>query len=57
VRRNGNLFVPHGDTVIEKGDTLTLIGHCDSIDSSRDLLASASARPKPREETAEAEAS
>src|SRR5690606_7749962 len=41
VRRNGNLFVPHGDTVIEKGDTLTLIGHCDSIDSSRGLLASA----------------
>ena len=38
VRRNGNLFVPHGDTVIEEGDMLTLIGDCAQIDESRELV-------------------
>jgi Trk K+ transport system NAD-binding subunit len=38
VRRNGTLFVPHGDTVIQKGDTLTLIGQCEEIEATRGLL-------------------
>jgi len=38
VRRSGTLFVPHGDTVIQKGDMLTLIGQCEEVEESRGLL-------------------
>lgn len=38
VRRNGNLFVPHGHTVLEKGDTLTLIGKCEDVEFAQDVV-------------------
>lgn len=38
VRRNGDLFVPHGDTVINKGDVITLIGNCDDVEVSRGMI-------------------
>jgi Trk K+ transport system NAD-binding subunit len=38
VRRNGDLFVPHGQTMLEKGDTLTLIGKCEDVDFAQDVV-------------------
>jgi Trk K+ transport system NAD-binding subunit len=31
VRRNGNLLIPHGSTVLEPGDRLTILGSCDDL--------------------------
>ncbi len=39
VRRNGSLFIPQGDTIMREGDTLTLVGDCEDIDSTRLLVA------------------
>lgn len=38
VRRNGTLFVPHGDTIIQNGDVLTLIGQCEDVEVTRGLM-------------------
>jgi Kef-type K+ transport system membrane component KefB/Trk K+ transport system NAD-binding subunit len=38
MRRDGELIVPHGDTRIEAGDFLTLMGSQESIDSARLLF-------------------
>jgi Trk K+ transport system NAD-binding subunit len=38
VRRAGELFVPHGHTVLEKGDTLTLIGKCEDVEFAQDVV-------------------
>lgn len=39
LRRHGELIVPHGDTRIELGDHLTLVGSQDCIDEARSLFA------------------
>jgi Trk K+ transport system NAD-binding subunit len=38
VRRGDNLFIPTGATVLEGGDTLTLIGDCECIDDTRKMI-------------------
>jgi NhaP-type Na+/H+ or K+/H+ antiporter/Trk K+ transport system NAD-binding subunit len=38
VRRNGQLFAPHGNTVMKLGDQLTLIGKAEERDKTRQLI-------------------
>lgn len=38
LRRNGELLIPHGDTLLECGDHLTLIGSFDAVDTARHLF-------------------
>jgi Kef-type K+ transport system membrane component KefB/Trk K+ transport system NAD-binding subunit len=38
IRRDGNLMVPHGDTQIEHGDCLTLIGSLEWVDQGRKVF-------------------
>ncbi|HSO28025.1 MAG TPA: cation:proton antiporter, partial [Anaerolineales bacterium] len=38
VRRNGELLVPHGETLIERFDHLTLAGSLDSIEEARQAI-------------------
>ncbi len=46
VSRNTETFIPHGDTVVEPGDLVTLLGHKNSISSIEQLLKGV--EPKPR---------
>ncbi len=39
LRRNGELIVPHGNTRIETGDFLTLVGGIDAVQEAQNLLA------------------
>jgi Kef-type K+ transport system membrane component KefB/Trk K+ transport system NAD-binding subunit len=39
VHRQGELLVPHGNTILELGDQLTLVGSVEAIDSTRQMLA------------------
>jgi CPA2 family monovalent cation:H+ antiporter-2 len=38
LRRNGELLVPHGDSVIEAGDHLTLVGSLSCINEARNIF-------------------
>ncbi len=38
LRRNGELLVPHGDTRLEMGDRITLVGSLDTIQTARGML-------------------
>lgn len=38
IQRQGEMVVPHGDTILQKGDTLILIGSPESLRESRELL-------------------
>jgi CPA2 family monovalent cation:H+ antiporter-2 len=38
LRRKGDLLIPHGDTLLECGDRLTLIGSIEAIDTARHLF-------------------
>lgn len=38
VRREGELVVPHGDTRLTAGDQITLVGSCNCVDVSRQML-------------------
>ena len=38
VRRQGELVVPHGDTRLNAGDQITLVGSCSCVDVSRKML-------------------
>jgi Trk K+ transport system NAD-binding subunit len=37
VRRNGSLFVPHGNTVMKRGDILTLMGVIKDVERARQM--------------------
>jgi len=39
VRRQGELVVPHGDTRLNAGDQVTLLGSCNCVEISREMLA------------------
>ena len=45
VRRNGELLVPHGNTLIEALDHLTLAGSVEYIEEARQILTAASSQP------------
>lgn len=34
IRRNGEMFVPHGNTILQEGDQLTLIGSCEDVEQA-----------------------
>jgi CPA2 family monovalent cation:H+ antiporter-2 len=38
LRRNGELLIPHGDTLLNCGDYLTLVGSIDAIDTARQIF-------------------
>jgi Kef-type K+ transport system membrane component KefB/Trk K+ transport system NAD-binding subunit len=38
VRRQGELVVPHGDTRLNAGDQITLVGGCSCVDITREML-------------------
>jgi Kef-type K+ transport system membrane component KefB/Trk K+ transport system NAD-binding subunit len=38
VRREGELVVPHGDTRLSAGDQVTLLGGCDCVEVTREML-------------------
>ena len=38
LRRETELIIPRGDTVLNKGDSLTLVGNTDAVDDIRELL-------------------
>jgi Trk K+ transport system NAD-binding subunit len=38
LRRNGELLIPHGDTSLNCGDYLTLVGSIDAIDTARQMF-------------------
>ena len=39
VRREGELVVPHGDTRLNAGDQVTILGGCDCVEITREMLA------------------
>jgi Trk K+ transport system NAD-binding subunit len=39
VRRQGELVVPHGDTRLNTGDQITLVGGCSCVEVTREMLA------------------
>jgi Kef-type K+ transport system membrane component KefB/Trk K+ transport system NAD-binding subunit len=38
LRRNGELLIPHGDTLLNCGDYLTLVGSIEAIDTARQMF-------------------
>jgi Trk K+ transport system NAD-binding subunit len=38
LRRDGELLIPHGNTRLEMGDRLTLVGSPDSLDTTGGML-------------------
>ena len=46
VNRNGASHIPHGDSVIERGDHVTLIGRRDQMDAVQKLFLGEPAKPK-----------
>ena len=46
INRNGTSIIPHGDSVIEDRDHVTLIGHREKIDPIQSLFLDKEARPK-----------
>jgi trk system potassium uptake protein TrkA len=38
LRRKGDVLVPHGDTRLQRGDILMLVGHPDALHEAKALL-------------------
>jgi Trk K+ transport system NAD-binding subunit len=38
IRRKGDIIVPHGETRLERGDALTMVGSCDWIEQAKTMI-------------------